>query len=679
MRARYPRARGERGDALPLALMAMAVAALLVSPMLLRISQGFKVTERVERTTHQEYASDAGAEFALWKLSHDPAFRQTLIGNISITHTLAMPEIVNARSVPTMTLEVMCLSTTQGMGSGGGGGDGESGGDGEGGGGDGGEGGIAGETEYLQFVIWGDSTTRNNTVQIGGSGHSIYGGIHSNNELKLSGSGHTIYHGDSTVESVEPIEMVGSGHQIIPGPPQQGEVEPFPLLWNIEDFAPGGALAEAAAAEGKYYYHSSNWSFSGSGGTVPEGIHFCERKAHISGSGHTGRITIVARDTIDISGSGHEFTPYVPGLSFFSDKTATSNVVSISGSGNMGGTCYAPNGKVSLTGSGGVITGAFMGQTVDINGSGATFNLAEVVISSGDEGGGDDGGDDGGGDAQSGDTLVTWALWANSTSRADTVYLNGSGQRVYGDVHSNKDIHIYGSDDDIEGDVERVGQLLVEGSGNDIIPGPATTCDVAEMPVSWDIVDFQPDGSYAVAADAEGKYYHHVGDWTFSGSGLTIPEGLHYVSGNATLSGSDLTGNVTIVASGEIHVDGSGHQLTAYISGLTLYANQTSSDAVLTLSGSGTQSLGGIAYAPEGRITVSGSGLTIYGALLGDSVELYGNSITIDNSAGITVSGTGGVTCGVYDIRSVAGGATTTARVRLCEGGDPEVLYWYVE
>ena len=646
---------GERGDSLVMALVALAAGTLIVMPFLMFATARQKQSLQIQTNAHRQYASDAGAKLGLWELAYDPALRTSLGAMTGTLQSLSCPAVVYRGTTLTPTLEVVCLTAD----------DGGSGGEGEGGGG------AEGEGELLEWVIWGDSVDRSNTVQFTGSGHQVYGGVHSNNQLKIGGSGHLIYHGSSVVESVDTISVVGSGHQIIPGPATTCEVKPFPVMWDIADFQPGGRYALEALAEGKYYVHTSNWSFSGSNKTLPEGLHYCEAKANISGSGHTGRVTIVSPSTINVSGSGHEFTPYIPGLNFFSTKSSTANVVSISGSGNMGGTCYAPDGKISLTGSGGMITGAFLGNVVKISGSGAMINLAEVYIE-------DEGDEEGGGDE-----LVEWALWANTELLDDAVYLYGSGHRVYGDVHSNKDIHIFGSDDDIHGDVERVGQILDEGSGNDIVPGPATVCGVGDYPVSWDVADFAPGGQYAVAAAAEGHYYAHEGYWEYCGAGLEIPEGIHYATGNVKICGSALTGNVTIVSEGEILVDGSGHSLTAYHPGLSLFSTKSSADTVAEISGSGTISMGGVVYAPNGRIRVYGSGITVGAALLGDRIEINGSAVTIDNEDGILVpgDGQGGSLCGIYDIRCTVEGSVTTARVRICEGDtvSPEILSWYVD
>ncbi len=348
--------REERGESLPLALMALAVGAILLGPLLAHLAANLRTTTAVRANLSRQYASDAGIEFALWKLGHDAAWRQTLQNQPGTVVSLTMPTALNGE---TPTVEAVCVEVETQGGSGG------------------------GQPEYLEWALWAHSTTATNGLVIGGSGHTINGGVHSNRDLKLNGSGHTI---NGTAEYVHNLIILGSGHRILPGPAVQTTVQDWPIAWDINEFndpsRPGTWAAQAQAA-GKYYVHNGTWNVTGSGTVIPEGLHYCTGRVNFSGSGLRGHnVTVVSLNVIDISGSGLDFTPYVPGLSFFSTRTASTNVISISGSGNTGGTVFAPNGKISLTGSGGVITGAFLGNEIDINGSGATFNLAEVELPS---------------------------------------------------------------------------------------------------------------------------------------------------------------------------------------------------------------------------------------------------------------------------------------------------------
>lgn len=358
--------KGQRGDTLPFALLAMALGTLLLSPLMAHVSTSHKTVDQSRTTLHSHYTGDAGVEYAIYKLGADEVFRQSLIDNQGTSQELSMEGLTINDDTP--TVEVVCVSSQSS-------------------GGEGGEGGEGGCTEPLQWALWANSASANHTIQTTGAGHTINGGVHSNHRIFISGSGHTI-NGD--VRYVTSLSMEGAGNTINGTITDIDDPLPFPITWDIDWFRPGGEQAEAAAAEGKYHVHTANWNFGGAGAVIPEGLHYCTNKASLEGSGLIGEnVTIVSEDTIDISGSGIVFDPYVSGLTFFSNKTSTNNVVSISGSGNAGGTAFAPNGKISLSGAGGAITGAFLGDRVAISGSGATINLAEVCLppSGGGEGG----------------------------------------------------------------------------------------------------------------------------------------------------------------------------------------------------------------------------------------------------------------------------------------------------
>jgi len=129
-------------------------------------------------------------------------------------------------------------------------------------------------------------------------------------------------------------------------------------------------------------------------------------------------------------------------------------------------------------------------------------------------------------------------------------------------------------------------------------------------------------------AQAAGKYQCINGNFNVSKSG-TVLDGLYYVKGNVSLSGSNIKGTFTIVAEGTISISGSGLNCTAYSGDLLFFSNGTS----LTISGSngtlGGLILGGIIYVPKGQISISGSGNTINGSLFGDKLALSGSNTKI--------------------------------------------------
>ena len=392
-----------------LIIMGLAVATILVAPLLAHVSSGFETTESSREVVSVQYSADAGVEYALWKLSNDASFRQTLLDNEDTAQSLSLPAHVNAISP---TLQVVCVSKqTSGGGGGGGGG-----------------GGSAPQT--LSWAIWANESdgTASATLNLSGSGHRVNGNIHSNEKFKITGAGHVV---SGTAEYVDSYQVSGAGNQFIPGAPnnpvQTSVNTTWPISWTVTDFAPGGTYAVQAQAAGKYYEHSSKWSVSGAGVVVPAGLHYCHGDVSFSGAGLQGiSVTVVALGAIDVSGAGINLSPYIPGLTFFTTKNPPSestNAMSLSGAGNTGGTTFCPNGKISLTGAGGTIIGAFLGERVDISGAGATINLATVYLPATGGGGG------GAGDSTCGEYDIQ-AASGSSTVNVRVTECDGEGLQI---------------------------------------------------------------------------------------------------------------------------------------------------------------------------------------------------------------------------------------------------------
>ncbi|MEX1252796.1 MAG: hypothetical protein WEE64_00500 [Dehalococcoidia bacterium] len=62
----------ESGQALVLALAALAVGALLVTPFLTHVSVNLLASRRADEAINDNYAADAGIEWGLWRLRNDP-------------------------------------------------------------------------------------------------------------------------------------------------------------------------------------------------------------------------------------------------------------------------------------------------------------------------------------------------------------------------------------------------------------------------------------------------------------------------------------------------------------------------------------------------------------------------------------------------------------------------------
>lgn len=63
----------EKGQAFPLALIALAVGALLIMPFLNGVSTHLLASQKFAASTSEQYAADAGVEDAIWKVTYDRA------------------------------------------------------------------------------------------------------------------------------------------------------------------------------------------------------------------------------------------------------------------------------------------------------------------------------------------------------------------------------------------------------------------------------------------------------------------------------------------------------------------------------------------------------------------------------------------------------------------------------
>jgi len=343
----------QRGEALPLALIALAVGTLLMAPLLGHVSTGFRSTTKVEQTAHLQYASDAGAEYALWLLDHQPALRATLMDSVGASVDIVAPGPVNGA---TPSVRAVCASVKER---------------------------DLDEYPSLPWALWAQSATRTSTIELSGTGHRVNGAVHSNNQINIAGNGISVY---GRVEHVGGISVVGPGNYFVPGPPENpavAAVGPSPIQWDLAEFSDPsqpGTIAAEAHARGDYHRHTAPWNVTGAD-SVPEGIHYCTSSVTFSGSSLSWHnVTIVSTDVITVSGSGLTFTPYVEGLVFYSSKASADSVISISGSSNTGGATYAPSGRIELSGSGSAIVGAFVGDRIAISGGGATVDLADVPM-----------------------------------------------------------------------------------------------------------------------------------------------------------------------------------------------------------------------------------------------------------------------------------------------------------
>jgi hypothetical protein len=246
-----------------------------------QLSSSYQVTGTTEETLHESYTSDAAIEYGLWLLSNDADLQATLLENLGMPQDVTVPADVNGTAA---TLQVVALEGDSGSSSGGG--SGSSG-------------------EAVPWVIWANSQTRNNTVQITGSGQRVYGGIHTTTRSRSAARQRIYARG---VREFDSESGAGNGIRrapLIPRTVRRGRVPPH---LDIADFAPGGAWP---GPRRRLLQHSSVGQRLWHVVTPP---HYC------TGKGQTSPAPAISRerdrgvrDTIDNSVSGNSFSPYVYG------------------------------------------------------------------------------------------------------------------------------------------------------------------------------------------------------------------------------------------------------------------------------------------------------------------------------------------------------------------------------
>jgi Flp pilus assembly protein TadG len=206
-------------------------------------------------------------------------------------------------------------------------------------------------------------------------------------------------------------------------------------------------------------------------------------------------------------------------------------------------------------------------------------------------------------------TAFDYALF--SGSRDSQLTLNGSSDYVYGDVHSNYTIVVNGSKITISGQCDAVSSITV--NGNKVNIGESTeNIEYIEMPDFSEIIKNQ--------ASATGTYY--IGSQTFNNRNIYIGSSI-YVDGDVTIDGSYFIGKGSILATGNITINGSN--LNANIGdAVCLYSKAGN----ITFNGSNSN-LDGILYAPNGSITMNGSNQSINGRVIGNSLNFNGSDLNI--------------------------------------------------
>ncbi|CAN5887338.1 hypothetical protein BH23ACT12_BH23ACT12_12340 [soil metagenome] len=243
-----------------------------------------------------------------------------------------------------------------------------------------------------------------------------------------------------------------------------------------------------------------------------------------------------------------------------------------------------------------------------------------------------------------------YAVFAGSTTCAQTISFSGANRTIIGGVHSNHDMKIRGAGTAVNGDATYlagdapVGNITYTPSEDN----PRKLGSPLVYPEVFSIEDYAPGGAKASLAQSQSKYRNagsqDINDpWLTANLAIdpstkTIAPGLYYTSGDIDLSGHgyNASGATFVTSDGDIHFNGNNFTFTPWDpDGLLLFSNKTepscsAGQAIIKLNGN-THSWTGIMYTPNGPLDFAGTNISasLTGRLVGQTVNLSGSSQTI--------------------------------------------------
>ena len=185
------------------------------------------------------------------------------------------------------------------------------------------------------------------------------------------------------------------------------------------------------------------------------------------------------------------------------------------------------------------------------------------------------------------------------------------------------------------GDTTYTCSLDNSGSGNTFAPAPAY------QPIQPLPLDFAPFQALLDFASSSCDFWW-TGDVDLAGesavwqsgdaSGGVLKPGIYCaVGGKLQLSGSDVSGNVTFVATESVLISGSNFDLSAFHEGVLAYS-AWSGDPGINVSGSGG-GWQGCLFSPFSITKFAGSGnFSLEGCIIADQISISGSNINLSSS-----------------------------------------------
>lgn len=228
---------------------------------------------------------------------------------------------------------------------------------------------------------------------------------------------------------------------------------------------------------------------------------------------------------------------------------------------------------------------------------------------------------------------ATAVAGVNANSVPDAIFADDSTCSPSGGVA------ITGNNTDVNGGVISNGSLNEAGQNNTL--GPTSYSGPGGCPDS--ITGLHNTFTSGPTADPTltpfpVDYRNNPPACTFSGTNFSwtqnnfaIPDGVYCATGSITVTGNNMSGNVTFIAN-SVSITGNSESFTPYAGTNNLFIWQTGS-STMTLTGN-TFGAGGTIFAPTADITIDGnSAVTAF--VEADDVAITGNNFTINGSGPI--------------------------------------------
>jgi len=233
------------------------------------------------------------------------------------------------------------------------------------------------------------------------------------------------------------------------------------------------------------------------------------------------------------------------------------------------------------------------------------------------------------------------AIFAGSTGCTGSacgyaLCLQGQGDAIQGDVHSNGSLFISGNNTTSVGNVEYGNSCSPHSINGGVVAtsGP-TNVATQPYPLSWTAADFPCTYYPSGGAIASPGAWWQSGNWYSTG---VLKSGVYCSTGGVGLSinGSNISGSITLVSDGPIQINGNSLNFTAYKNNVWLYTSYAPSSSSTSVIQVGNDSLTwtGDIFAPNGLITANGTGDNVTGSIVGKYIQIGATNWTMNSGAG---------------------------------------------